>query len=226
MEALILIANGTVARGPSCIFRWPPVDPTQTTSYKKLPLSSPLSISNSQQFGMSSRIFAQLLFPTRSLLASLRSKCLLVRIGKRVFVSFPIYFVKTQSMFSGFSLIAVVSQKHKLKMLEDNIRKFSLALESEERRLNYVSEQITLIRDLVETKFGFSLDYDEICNKSSLASHIREFQEKITTSFDLTLNNYVHVSFSLQNPKGHPMHPIRPYHSMVYYFCFSDHSRT
>lgn len=210
--------------------------------------ATPTSLMKCPILGFRTELLSKLFCPETSLC----NRPLEVVIDKWRFISFPILIpesVRTSQNLSTFSAVFIYPKAESQKsahIYQDFVRKFSKALETEEFRCHFVSEQVEkmiacreefrkeLEVGLYQRKEEFRKEevtkklMDKMVENSLLAKHLRTLHDDINAKrkCKLYINNWCPLRFTLSDPTAYPKVPIRPYQTLLLTTSLSQVLRT
>jgi len=171
-----------------------------------------------QTYGFSSpKSFANFLMPQHGQTLFGRDRqCQIISLGKTKFIAKPTYFdrklQKGQGDVNGFSVcIACKKSENKhIKQFEQMVLHITDAIIREEYRMEYLTKQSRLILKAEKEAEWMKADHIQLC---SLLSQIQSIS--LQNPVSVSLNNWINLSFSLQDASKHPRQSLRPFHTLL-----------
>jgi len=216
---------GSLALSPALMAATPPQDSDSERTLYELPrwakMKSELSEfegeTTLETYGFSSpKNFANFLMPEHSDSLCGRRQCQIVSVGKTKFIAKPTYFdsslQKGEGDVHGFSVcIACKKSENKhIKQFEQMVLHITDAIIREEYRVQYLTKQSRLMLKAEQQPEWMKADHIQLC---SLLSQIQSIS--LQNPVSVSLNNWINLSFSLQDASKHPRQSLRPFHTLL-----------
>jgi nitrogen permease regulator 3 len=177
-------------------------------------------------YGIPQKQFARLFCPG----ATLCGHVLEIVIDRLRFIGHPVRLpVDTNHETTMFNVLFVVradTDKHQLKMYRHGAIALARAIEYEQNRCGFLSDQVQImlsIRDecsaqnQADSKVDAPTMSSMMFSHSVLAGQLQQLCVSLlaSSSAHMVMNGYVDLHFSLADPAVHPDFPIRPYHTLL-----------